>query len=57
MHGILCEEVGETAIDLAPVVNFTKPGSVDNLACPLVGSNNARVALKLVELPESVGTS
>ena len=56
-HGILYDEVDETAIDLTPVVNFTKPGSVDNFACPLVGSNNARVSLKLVEFPASIGTA
>lgn len=54
-HAIMYEEVDENNVNLTPIVDFTKPGSVDNFACPLAGSENAKVNLKLVEFDNNIG--
>eukprot|EP00035_Acanthoeca_spectabilis_P024814 m.455455 g.455455 ORF g.455455 m.455455 type:complete len:773 (+) comp20873_c0_seq1:207-2525(+) len=54
-YAILYEEVDEVEIDRTPIVDFTRPSTCDDFPCPLAGSANAKVTLKLVEFPETIG--
>lgn len=54
-YAILYEEVDEVEIDRTPIVDFTRPSTCDDFPCPLAGSANAKVTLKLAEFPETIG--